>query len=186
MTNEEFNTFEANLQDTLLRVCTSLGMLDGTLLSSDDLDGKWKEFAPEYMVDAVKNVNDYPDFTLACAGYAGLAVAKWWDEDWGRHHGAEFKALQGPRGFDDMDDNITVNILGLPLDSAEAGVLRSTFECLTQQAWNFLRHSQVERGTADALKAFARAAYVIFRIGAAIQLKKMGYRYQAINTARFS
>lgn len=186
MTQEEFNTFEENLQMQLLKVSTSLGLLDGTLLASDDIDCKWKEFAPEYMVDAVKNYNDYPYFTLACAGYAGAAVAKWWDEDWGRHHNAEFKALQGPRGFDDMDDNIAVNLLGYALDSADAGVLRSTFECLTQQAVTFIRHSQIEAGTADALRALERTAYIIYRLGAAIELKKLGYRFQAVNTTRFS
>ena len=181
MTDEEFDTFESGLENALLMVCTSLGMLDGTLLATDDIDSKWKDLVPGYMADAVRNVNEYPDFTLACAGYAGTAVARWWDEDWGRHHGASLRDMQGERGFDDMDDYITVSILGYPLDSVEAGRLRSTMECLTRQAWNFINHSGVERGTADALTALSRSAFVIYRIGAAIELKRLGYRFEKVS-----
>lgn len=186
MTTEEFDKFEEKLQNELLKVASSLGMLDSILLASDDIDCKWKEFAAEYMVGAVKNINDYPEFTFACAAYAGMAVAKWWDEDWGKHHSALFSELQGQRGFDDMDDFICEKILGYEISSTEAGVLRKTMECLSTQCWTFINHSSVEKGTADALHALARAAYVMYRIGAAIQLKKLGYRFQAVTTSRFS
>jgi len=180
MTTEELDIFEANLQDTLLKVCSSLGMTGDTLLASEDIDSKWKEFAPEFMVDAVKNVNSYPEFTIACAAYAGMAVAKWWDEDWGKHHSEEFAALLGDRGFDNMDDHIVTDILGYALDSAEAGALVKMMECLTQAAWNFVRRSAVEAGTADAFHALARTSRVMFRIGAGMELKKLGYRYQQV------
>lgn len=171
-----------HIQEELIKVATGIGVLDGTLLETEDLEGKWaKDWAPEYMAEAVKNLNDYPEFTLACAGYAGMAAAKWWDEDWGRHHGEPFSSLLGPRGFDDMDDHICTAILGHPLDSTEAGVQRSTMECLSGTAWNLLSKSAVERGTKDALYAFANSAATMFRLGAAITLKKLGYRYQAVN-----
>ena len=51
-----------------------------------------------------------------------MAVAQWWDQDWGRHHGKGYEALQGSRGFDDMDEHILQNILGYSLDSEEAGI----------------------------------------------------------------
>ena len=186
MTIEELNRIEEQLQEGLLKISSGLGLLDGTLLQSDDLEGKWKEWAPEYMALAVKEINEYPEFTLACAAYAGTAAAKWWDEDWGRHHGEPFASLLGKRGFDDMDDHISNDILGYAPDSTAAGVLRSAFECLSSQAWSFLNHSAVERGTKDAFYALSRAANVLFRLGAAIELKKLGYRYQAIDTSRFS
>ena len=176
MTIEELNRIEEQLQEGLLKISSGLGLLDGTLLQSDDLEGKWKEWAPEYMALAVKEINEYPEFTLACAAYAGTAAAKWWDEDWGRHHGEPFASLLGKRGFDDMDDHISNDILGYAPDSTEAGVLRSAFECLSSQAWSFLNHSAVERGTKDAFYALSRAANVLFRLGAAIELKKLGYR----------
>jgi len=185
MTNTEFDTFEANLLNELMKVARSLGMLGDTLLASDDIDDKWKEYAPEYMADAVKNVNSYPEFSIACAGYVGMAIAKWWDEDWGRHHSAKFASLLGDRGFDNMDDHIMVDILGHELGSTDAAVLVKTMEVLAQTTWNYIRHSSVEAGTADAFNALARACRCLYRIGAAIILKKLGYRFQAVNLNQY-
>ena len=41
-----YDAYEANLLNELLKMCTSLGMLDGELLNSEDIDQKWKEWAP--------------------------------------------------------------------------------------------------------------------------------------------
>ena len=79
---EYFDTFENNLLKELLRLCTSHKMLEGTLLASDDIDERWKEYAPEYMADAVPQVNSFPAAAIAWAGYVGMAVAHRWDEDW--------------------------------------------------------------------------------------------------------
>lgn len=73
-----YDTYEENLQREMLKMCTSLGMLDGELLSSEDIDQKWKEWAPEYIAESLPEVNSYPEFAIACAGYAGMAVAHWW------------------------------------------------------------------------------------------------------------
>ena len=186
MTKEQLDDIEARLQENLLRLCLSFGMTGDVLLSSDDIDGKWKEFAPEFMADAVKNFNSYPEFTLACAAFAGMAVAKFWDEDWGRHHGEPYSVLLGSRGFDNMDDHIVADILGYEPGSAEAGALVSFMECLSQSAWDFIRHSAIEAGTADAFHMLARAARVMFRTGAGIELKRLGYRFQQVMTNRFS
>ena len=47
-----YEVYEENLQREILKMCTSLGMLDGTLLASEDIDQKWKEWAPEYIAGA--------------------------------------------------------------------------------------------------------------------------------------
>ena len=75
-----YDTYEENLQREILKMCTSLGMLEGELLASEDIDRKWKEWAPEYIAEALPEVNSYPEFAMACAGYAGMAVAHWWDQ----------------------------------------------------------------------------------------------------------
>ena len=54
MDKEYLDNFERRVLDELLRLCTSYHLLDGTLLASDDIDGKWREMAPEYMADAVE------------------------------------------------------------------------------------------------------------------------------------
>ena len=168
----------------MLKMCTSLGMLDGELLNSEDIDQKWKEWAPEYIADALPEVNQYPDFAIACAGYAGMAVAHWWDEDWGRNHGSKYEALHGPRGFDDMDEFIVQNILGLTLDSTDAKQIMNILLCCAQKAATFISHEHIEAQTVKAFHIFARTVKVMFRIGASLELKRLGYKFQKVDISR--
>ena len=179
-----YEAYEENLQREILRMCTSLGMLDGELLSSEDIDQKWKEWAPEYIAEALPEVNSYPEFAIACAGYAGMAVAQWWDQDWGRHHGAKYESLHGSRGFDDMDEYIVQNILGLKLESTEAKQIVNILLCCAQKAVDFVRHEQIEAQTVKAFHIFARTVKVLYRTGAAIQLRRLGYKFHKVNLGR--
>ena len=179
-----YDTYEDNLMQELLRVCTSLGMLDGELLNSEDIDQKWKEWAPEYIAEALPEVNSYPEFAIGCVGYAGMAVAQWWDTDWGRHHSMKYESLHGVRGFDDMDEYIVQNILGLSLDSVEAKQIVNILLCCSQKAVDFIRHEQIESQTVKAFHIFARTVKVMFRIGAALQLKRLGYKFHKVDLSR--
>ena len=185
MTMEEntqyYDTYESNLLQEMLRTCSSLGMLDRELLSSEDIDQKWKEWAPEYIAEALPEVNSYPEFAIACAGYAGMAVAKWWDEDWGRHHGAKYESMHGSRGFDDMDEHIVQNILGLALESIEAKQIMNIMLCCAQKAITFIQHEHIEHQTVKAFHIFARTVKVMYKIGAAIQLRRLGYKLHKVD-----
>lgn len=174
------DSFEASLLEEMLRFCTSLGMLDGELLESEDIDAKWKEFAPEYMADAVPNINDFPEAAIGWAGYVGLAVAKWWDGDWSKHRNARYGSLHGSRGFDDMDEHIVGDILGLAPGSAEAGMIGKVMFSCAQMAIGRIRHENVESQTALAFHVFARAVRAMFKIGAAIGLRRAGYKFVKI------
>ena len=81
MVNIYLDRFENKLQEDLLRLCTSYRMLDGVLLSSEDIDMHWNKLAPEYMADAVPQIADYPTVSVAWAAYLGLAIAYGWDKD---------------------------------------------------------------------------------------------------------
>ena len=175
-----YNAYEEKLQQEILKMCKSLGMLDDELLSSEDIDQKWKEWAPEYIAEALPEVNSYPEFAIACAGYAGMAVAKWWDEDWGRHHGANYSTLHGPRGFDDMDEFIVQNILGLKLDSPEAKQLVNILLVCAQKAVTFIQHEHIEHQTVKAFHIFARTVKVMYRLGAALELRRLGYKFHKV------
>ena len=74
-----YDVYEENLLREMLRMCTSLGMLDGELLSSEDIDHKWKEWAADYIAEALPEVNSYPDFAIACASVvgSGLGPSSW-------------------------------------------------------------------------------------------------------------
>ena len=179
-----YDTYEENLQREILKMCTSLGMLDGELLSSEDISQKWKEWAPEYIADALPEVNSYPEFAIACAGYAGMATAQWWDQDWGRHHSADYATLHGKRGFDDMDEHIVQNILGLSLDSPEAKQIMNILLCCAQKAVTFIRHEHIEAPTVKAFHIIARTVKVMYMTGAALQLKRLGYKFHKVDLNR--
>ena len=179
-----FDTYEENLQREILKMCTSLGMLDGELLNSEDIDHKWKEWAPDYIAEALTEVNSYPEFAIACAGYAGMAVAQWWDQDWGRHHSAAYETLHGSRGFDDMDEYIVQNVLGLSLDSDDAKQIMNILLCCAQKAVTFIQHEHIEAQTVKAFHIFARTVKVMFRTGAALQLRRLGYKFHKVDLNR--
>ena len=72
--SQYYNEYEEHLQIELLKLCTSHGMLEGTLLSSDDIDERWNDYASHYMADSVSQINTFPAAAIAWAGYIGMAI----------------------------------------------------------------------------------------------------------------
>ena len=175
---EYFDTFEQNLQVELLKLCTSLGALEGVLLASEDIDERWKEYAPSYMADSVSQINTFPAAAIAWAGYVGMAVAQWWDLDWERYAAEPYETLHGERGFDDMDEHIVQHVLGLSLESKEAKELEGMIRSCAQMAVTLIRREQIEPQSPMAFHVFARAIKVMYRIGAALELKRLGYKFE--------
>ena len=173
--------FESRLMNELLKICTQYRMLEGTLLSTEDIDARWHDIAPEYVADAVPNIADYPTVAIAWAGYVGMAVAHQWDEDWAKHCNDEYKSLYGPAGFDDMDENIVQNVLGFHLESLEAKNIEQMMRRLGETALTLIRRENIEPQSPMAFHAYARAIKVLFRIGAAIELKRLGYKFEQVN-----
>ena len=176
-----FDDFENTLVEALLKLCTEAGMLDGTLLATNDIDQKWDDLAPAYTADAIHEIAAYPEVAIAWAGYLGMAVAQYWDLDWEGHKDDAYESFYGSRGFDNMDDHIMEDILGHQLGSFEAQKLTHMLETCTQHCISYIRAEQIEPQTAAAFHAFARTTRTIFRIGAALQLKKLGYKFEKVN-----
>lgn len=179
---EYLDSFEENLQVELLKLCTSKGLQSGVFLSSDDIDDKWKEFAPEYMADSIREINAYPTVAVAWAGYVGMAVAEWWDKDWVSGAKALYTSLHGEHGFDDMDEHILVNILNIPLDSKEASDIEATMRSCATLAITLIRREEVEPQSTKAFYIFARTARAMFRIGASLRLHALGYKFEKVQT----
>ena len=178
---EYFDNYENSLLEELKGIARSFGMMGDELLSSDDINKKWESFAPDYIADALKSINEYPEYTIGCAAYIGYAVAKWWDSDWGKGHNAKYSSLFGERGFDDMDDFIMQTILGHDLKSTEAGVLSNITLVLAQASMDRIRKEHIESYSVKAFYILFRTLNAMFKIGASIQLKRMGYKYQKVN-----
>ena len=176
-----YDSFEKNLREELIRLCSQNGMMAGTLLRSDDIDAKWDEFARECMIDAVHNFNEYPDVALAWAAYLGMAVACHWDENWRAHHSDTYVSYYGPRGYDDMDEHIVRDILGLPLDSAEALRLSHTLSSCAALTQTLIRREGFESQSVEAYYVLIRCVKVMFQIGESLELHALGYKFTALN-----
>jgi hypothetical protein len=167
--------YRDDLTAYLLKAATGKGYLKGVLLETSDLDDAWQTFAPSFIPDAVREFNAYPDYCLACAGYLGMAVALLWDRDWPKYRGVPYSFFQSGRGFDDMDDHITDNILKDRKHSVPA------MQTCSANAYHFLMRECTEPGTAEAYQFFLVTVEVMFKIGAAIELGRLGYKYEKVN-----
>ena len=172
------NRFEEKIMNELLRICTSRKMLNGTLLATDDVNGRWEALAPEYVADAVTQIADYPTVSIAWAGYLGMAVAHGWDKNWQECLKTPYNAYYGEQGFDDMDEHIVQHVLGLSLDSKQAQDIEAIIRTCAQTAVTLIRREQIEPQSPMAFHVFARAVKVMYRIGAALELKRLGYKFE--------
>ncbi len=166
--------YESQIDAYLLDTATKAGLLKDMLLNSEDVDAKWDVFAADFLADAVKEFNAYPEYVLACAGYLGMAVAYHWDNDWEQYAGSPYSTYQGPRGFDDMDDFINDNILKDNEFATEA-----MHRC-AYAAYHFLMRYKIEPGTIEAYHSFVATVASMYRLGAAIELQRLGYKFEKV------
>lgn len=186
MEKEYQDNFEHKLQEAALRLCTVYKMLDGSLLATDDIDEMLEKMLPEYLADAVPQIQDYPIVSVAWAAYLGMAIAHGWDTDWNVCSSTQYKSYYGERGFDDMDEHIVKNILHIELDSVEAKKIEDMIRRCSQLAIDYIRHEQIEPQSPRAFYIYVRAVRVLYRIGAALELKRLGYKFERINMSDLS
>lgn len=172
----DLDRFEQLLEDGLLKVCSGAGLLPADLVRNPDIDGLWDVYIKDYIADAVVNFNDYPEAAIAWAGFLGLGVAWGWDADWHRYKDAPYRSWYGSSGWDDMDEHILRDVLGLPLDSPEAKKISDTLQSCALAVLGLLQHEGVETQTARGFYLLARTYTVLYRFGAAIELHRLGYR----------
>lgn len=183
MTKEEsrfYDNYEKTLLEGLMKVCSSAGLMDGTLLGSEDLDGKWESIIKDYIADAVLQFNDYPEATIAWPAFIGMAVACMWDNDWEVFKDLPYASLYGEHGFDDMDEHILRDIMKIPLDSEEASKIVDAMDSCALAALALIRHEGVEAQTAQGFFILARTYTVMFKIGVSTALKRMKYKFEKI------
>lgn len=181
MNIEMYDRFEADLFTKLFNACSDREWLPKKFPESEDINERWSDISAEFVQDAVKEFNGYPIATLAWSSYIGAAVAKWWDTAWEQNRLRGYKSLQGPNGFDDLDEHVLQDILGYKLDSKQAEQLNKIFNYCASEANNMLTHSNIEPGTVDAFYTFVRTLRVMYRIGAAVQLVNLGYAFHKVD-----
>jgi hypothetical protein len=66
----------------------------------------------------------------------------------------------------------------------EAKQIMNILLCCAQKASTFIRHEHIEHQTVKAFHIFARTVKVMFRTGAALQLKRLGYKFHKVEMNR--
>lgn len=179
---EYLDKFETSLMDSLQTLCTQMGYISGKMPATDDITLKWDTMSPSYIKDALHEINDYPSVALGWAMYIGMAVAHYWDTDWniyGQHQNL-YEHLRDKRGFDYLDEVVRGEILGLTGEDfvKTENIVR---QC-ARLVQNKIRHEQIEPASATAFYAFTRSIYVLYQIGAAVELHRLGYKMEKIKT----
>ena len=170
----DLDRYEAVLEDGLVKICKGAGLLREQFMRSEDIDGKWEQYAQDYVADAVLNFNEYPEAAIAWAGFLGMAVAHNWDVDWEAHKEDPYESYDGSRGGDDMDEHILWEVLALP--EAIGKKLSDTLDSCALAALGLIRHEGIEAQTELGFYVLVRTYSVLYRIGAAIELQRLGYQ----------
>jgi len=105
----------------------------------------------------------------------GMAVAKYWDEDWSIYNKVEnlYTYLRDRIDYDHMDDYICEKVLLLSADERKS-LTAIVGECAARTN-SLLRHLPIEAGSKEAFMAYVAALHQLYLMGAAMQLKRMGY-----------
>lgn len=172
------NNYEKSLLSEVLKYLTSLGHLEGKLLETEDINEVWEKVAPSYVADSIKEIAKYPNVALGWAMYVGMAVARFWDEDWNRYSSKEnlYEYLRDKRGYDYLDEVVRGDVLSLDgelFEQMEELVRRTSSLVLSH-----IRHEQIESQSPMAFHVFARSIKVLYKIGAAVELKNLGYKFE--------
>ena len=180
---EYLDRYEKELRTRLTELCTEMRFMNGQLLLTDDLDEVWMHCAPEYMADAVPNIAQYPSAALAWAAYFGMAVARLWDRRWDevQKWPDPYAVIRDARGFDEMDEYITEEILGYLPDSSKARDISGLMLQLAHAAETAIRREEIEPQSETAFHIFARSVRTLFRIGAGVELYMLGYKYVKVD-----
>lgn len=174
------NGFETALEQGLVKICRTCELLgdenldDGRPFVSPDIEECWERYVKDYVADAVSNFNEWPDAAIGFAGFLGMAVAYNWDRDWLSHRNDGYSSYYGGRGFDDMDDHILEDVLAL--DEKDRRYFSDFMISCSTAVQVLLRREQIEPQTDTGFYALVRSYGVMFRIGAAVELNRLGYK----------
>lgn len=175
-----FTDFEEKVSNSILKLTKDFNTTDGHFLEVEELDQKWKEIAPEYMADAVPQINDYPEVSIIWAAYIGMGCAVLWDKEWNKYKEGinlyeEFKRV---RGFDFMDEYICEIFMGMDIKGQDFKYQENVLRSCANVAISMIRHEKVQPQTPDAFYIYSRVTHAFYKLGITIALKKLKYHYE--------
>ena len=168
--------FEEQLRNDLHQFLQTLQEVDERLPECPDVEEKWEAIAKAYIPDGIREFTDYPSVSLGWMMYIGMAVAKMWDVEWEIYSKIEglYAYMRDKRGYDAMDEYIREEVL--LLEGEAYGALEKLVGECASRIYNALRRQNIEPGTKEAFNGYVACLHQLYLFGAAIQLKRMGYR----------
>jgi hypothetical protein len=179
--NKDMEQFEQQLNNDLHQYLLSLDEVDDRQPECPDVEEKWETIAKAYLPDGIREFQDFPSASLGWMMYIGMAVAKMWDTEWEIYGNIEdlYAYMRDKRGYDAMDEYIREEILLLKGDDYKQ-LENLVGECASR-VHNALVHQHLEPGTKAAFNGFVSCLHQLYLMGAAIQLKRMGYHMTKMN-----
>ena len=173
--------FENRLHQDLHQFLLSMKEVDERMPECPDVEEKWEEIASAYLPDGIKEFQDYPSASLGWMMYIGMAVAKFWDTEWDIYSQLPdlYDYMKDKRGYDGMDEYIREEIL--LLNGIDYAVLEKVVGECASRVYNALLRQGIEPGTKDAFNAYVTCLHQLYQMGAAMQLKRMGYHMTKMN-----
>ena len=168
-------SFENQLHQDLHKFLLSMQEVDEHLPECPDVEEMWEPIAKAYIPDGIKEFNEFPSASLGWMMYIGLAVAKFWDEEWETYSNQDdlYIYMKNKRGYDAMDEYIREDVL--LLSGVDYDVLEKLVGECASRVYNALRHQNIEPGTKEAFNAYVSCLHQLYLFGAAMQLKRMEY-----------
>lgn len=174
--------FEKQTQEDLHRYLAGIGKVDKILPITPDIEEMWNSVLYAYLPDGIREFQEYPTVSLGWMMFMGMAVAKYWDLDWetyGKEGGKSiYERLRDEKGFDNFDDNILTEVLGL--DEKEAEKVSETVGECAARTLSALQRAQLEAGTEEAARAYIGALKALYIMGAAVELNALGYHMNKV------
>ena len=194
------NEFEDKLHEDVHQFLLSMKEIDERLPECPDVEEKWEPIAKAYIPDGIREFQDFPSASLGWMMYIGMAVAKLWDTEWevmeqreqsdasinsaeSRQNSTEgqiysklddlYAYLRDKRGYDSLDEYIREEVL--QLTGIDYTVLEKLVGECASRVYNALMHQRIEPGTKEAFNAYVSCLHQLYLMGAAMQLKRMGY-----------
>lgn len=194
------NEFEDKLHKDLHQFLLSMNEIDARLPECPDVEEKWESIAKAYIPDGIREFQEFPSASLGWMMYIGMAVAKLWDTEWEVMEQREqsdacidsaesrqnstggqiysnldnlYVYLRDKRGYDSMDEYIREEVL--QLTGVDYTALEKLVGECASRVYNALMHQRIEPGTKEAFNAYVSCLHQLYLMGAAMQLKRMGY-----------
>ena len=98
--------FEKQIHQDLHQFLISMKEVDDRLPECPDVEEKWANIAESYLPDGIREFNNFPSASLGWMMYIGMAVAKFWDEEWTIYSNIDdlYAYMRDKRGYDAMDE----------------------------------------------------------------------------------